>query len=373
MNDKKLVILALVAAVMLALAIFVSRTANRYESKSPADSPLIQGLNIADIAAIEIGSATEPVRLVHQDSGFLLASRDNYPASNSSINDLITKCLEIRTSGRITTRPENHADLGVTEGTAKSVVKFLAADGKTITGVVIGADAAETSGYYVRQISSDEVYLSEHKPWIQISAVSYLDKQLFKLEKSAIESVTVTTPDKSYTIARGADGKISLLDIPAEKKLEGNAYERVFSALCDLEFSDVEKFSASDFVFDCSFVSRLTDSTVYTLQIADRDGEKYVVCRAEFTDTTPVTKKQEIESDVELKKKEAKLLARDAAAKFDRTHSGWVYKLPSWQGSNLTKPLADLLEDIAPPAEPASDSTPAAPAQNLPESGAAAP
>jgi hypothetical protein len=46
-----------------------------------------------------------------------------------------------------------------------------------------------------------------------------------------------------------------------------------------------------------------------------------------------------------LKKKEAKLLARDAADEFAEKHKGWVYQLPPGKAKNMTKPLAELLED----------------------------
>jgi hypothetical protein len=71
---------------------------------------------------------------------------------------------------------------------------------------------------------------------------------------------------------------------------------------------------------------------------------------AEFTDKTPVEKASidqggEVESEEELKKKEAKLLARDNAAEFTAKHNGWLYEIAEWKAKNLTKKLEDLLED----------------------------
>jgi hypothetical protein len=95
---------------------------------------------------------------------------------------------------------------------------------------------------------------------------------------------------------------------------------------------------------------RLKDSTVYALRIAQKEDKTYVSCVAEFTDKTPVEKASvnqggEVESEEELKKKEAKLLARDNATKFTAKHQGSVYEIADWKAKNLMKELADLIED----------------------------
>ena len=90
------------------------------------------------------------------------------------------------------------------------------------------------------------------------------------------------------------------------------------------------------------------------------------MCNAEFTGERP-TKDKEVESEEELKKKEALLLAYDNAKALAARHKGWVYEIADWKAKNLTKKLADLLEDEEPPdpnavkPEPAEPSAPADP------------
>ncbi|MHC4327967.1 MAG: hypothetical protein ACYSWW_07575, partial [Planctomycetota bacterium] len=57
------------------------------------------------------------------------------------------------------------------------------------------------------------------------------------------------------------------------------------------------------------------------------------------------------ETPEELKAKEAKLLARDGAQAFTAKHQKWVYEIPDWKANNLTRELADLLEDAEPEEE----------------------
>jgi hypothetical protein len=52
-----------------------------------------------------------------------------------------------------------------------------------------------------------------------------------------------------------------------------------------------------------------------------------------------------VETPEELKAKEAKLLARDNAAKFTADHQAWVFEIADWTAKNLTKEMADLIED----------------------------
>jgi hypothetical protein len=75
------------------------------------------------------------------------------------------------------------------------------------------------------------------------------------------------------------------------------------------------------------------------------------MCSAKYTGEEP-KKKREVESEEELKKKEAKLLAMEEARNFTTRHTGWIYEIPEWKAKNLTMKLPDLLEDIEKPKDP---------------------
>ena len=132
------------------------------------------------------------------------------------------------------------------------------------------------------------------------------------------------------------------------KKLKDGDCESVFTALNNLRFEDVMKTPATgkELTFNKKFVCRLKDSTVYTMKIAQKDDKTFITCRAWFTDKTPVTKEEGIvESEEELKKKEAKLLARDKAEEFSSRHSNWVYEISESDARKLVKKLSELLEN----------------------------
>ncbi len=351
MSDKKLTVLGIVAVLMVIWAVIQSRVSSRPKTDVDRPAYLIQGLDPAGIDSIVVGTGEDAVTLKRQQGRFVVANKDNYPAKASEINNLITKILEIQTSQFVTDNAANHEDLGLTEEKANTLVKFFKSDSSLLTGVVGGKSKELGQGTYVRLASSDTVYVAPSMPWLGGTAMSYIEQELISVKREDIVSVTVSTAGGEYTLKTTDDGKgVILENIPAGKKFKTNDGDSVFTALTSLRCDDVTK-SSGDLTFDKQFICRLKDSTVYTLKIAQKDDKTYAVCEAEFTDKTPVLKGDEVESEEELKKKEAKLLARESAIKFTKKHQGWVYEIAEWKAKNLIKELSDLIEDEEKPKE----------------------
>jgi hypothetical protein len=366
MSNTKLTILGIAAVVMVFWAVMQSRISNRRGVEPTGPAYLIQGFDPSGVDSIVVGTGEAAFTLKRQANGFVVVDKDNYPAKTSEINSLISKCLEIQTTEFVTDNPANHEDLEVTEEKARSVIKFMKADPNSplLTGVIIGKTKELGQGSYVRMLSgnpasSNKVYVTSNAPWFGGGAMNYVDQELISAKSEDIESVTVSSQKSTYTLRKKEDSQdIMLDDIPAGKKLKSSDARSVFTALTSLRFDDVKKLS-SDMAFDRQYMCRLKDSTVYAMRIAQKDNKTYVSCVAEFTDRTPVEKPPveqggQVESEEELKKKEAKLLARDNAAKFTTNHQQWIYEIAEWKAKNLTKELADLLEDEKKPEESAA-------------------
>jgi hypothetical protein len=182
------------------------------------------------------------------------------------------------------------------------------------------------------------------------------------MSKADIASITVTSPDGSYTLVPEANSTNAVLkEIPAGKKEKKNECNQVFSAIMNLGFDDVNAVSGMpDLKFDREYTCLLKDSTLYLIEIAQKDSKTFIKCNVDFTDKTQVKKEEGVESQEELQKKEAKLLAREKAKKLQETFNGWVYQIPSNKADYMTKPLAELVEDIAPP-KPADANAPTIP------------
>jgi len=349
MSNKKLMILSIVAALMIVWAVIQSRIGQAPARATLVSSYLIQGLDPAQIASIVVGAGENAARLIRQGNRFVVGNKDNYPAVTSRINNLITSCLDIHTTELITSNRANHNELQVSKEKAKSIVKFLKNDGQTITGVVIGKTDSEMRSTYVRLVSSDDVYTTTEAPRVPDSAMDYIEKEIVNISRDDVVRVTVTCPNDSYTLKvdDSNDDNIILENIPEGKKLKKSDCSQALSALSYLSFNDVKKESSEEekLKFENTYVCESKDRIVYSFDIAKADERTYVKCRAEYVGETEIVKERRKESKEELKNKEAKLLAHDRAGDFANKHQGWLYEIPEWKAKNLTKKLAELLEE----------------------------
>ena len=354
MSNRKLIVLFVIAGLMVVWAVFQSNISNKPKAQPGSPVYLIQGLNPADIDSIVLGTGEKAITLKRNGVRFVVANKDNYPSVTSRVNELITKCLDIKTTELYTDDKANHRDLGVTEEDAETIVKFFRPDSSLLTGVIVGKTKEQGQGSYVRLASSDKVYVTLQRPWIGSEAMNYIDQQLISINRDDIESVTVSGPDDYTLKAEESSGNIVLQNLPSDKKLKDSVAKNVFLTLTNLRFDDVKKQSSvkETLSFDRQFVCKLKDSTIYTIKIAKKDGKTYVTCNAEFTDKIPVTR-QEVRdaNDAELKQKEAKLLAHDKANEFSAKHRGWIYEIPDYKADNMTKALSELVEDEQKPQE----------------------
>ncbi|MBN2377670.1 MAG: DUF4340 domain-containing protein [Sedimentisphaerales bacterium] len=372
MSNRQLSILGLLAVVFLGLAIAQSRFNSAHQGSAVGAVKLIQGLATGQIGSIELGQGENLVTLKKNSEGFVVANRDNYPAQTQTINELLISCLDIEVIEKVTSNPENHAELEVTEETAGSVVKFFDKDGKLITGVIVGK-STDRGGAHVRLVTSDDVYVAKQTPRLRTAATDYIDKKLTEVVKDNVEKVTVKSAAETYTVMMDGAGKAFLTKIPAGKKQKEAEVDQLATALSSMSFTDVQKESdkTRDFKFETSYLCQLKNSTIYKFDLA-QDGDKhYLKCTADFLDKVESVSKDEIATDQAMKAKEKQILAQQAALEFADRHQGWIYEVSSWEAGKLTKKLDDLLEDIEEEkAEPAPASSTVPPIVTEPNSPA---
>jgi hypothetical protein len=341
--------MSVIAGVMIVWATIQSRIARGPARAPSGTSYLIQGLDPGRIASIIVGTGENTARLVRQGDRFVVGNKDNYPTVISKINDLITSCLDIRTAGLITSNPANHDDLEVSEEKARNIVKFIDNSGQTITGVVIGRTDSERRSTYVRLTSSNDVYTTTEATQAPDSEMDYVEKEIVNISRDDIVRVTVTGPNDIYTlkIDDGNDDDIILEGVPEGKKLKQSDAKQVLSALSYLSFADVKRESSQDgkLRFEHAFVCESKDEILYIFDVARTDDEGYVKCKAEYIGEAEIVIERGKKTKEELKDKEAKFLARDKAVSYSKRHQGWVYEIPEYKAKDLTRELAELLEE----------------------------
>jgi hypothetical protein len=346
MTNRKLGILAAAAVLMAALTAVLYGAAGGPGTDFVSGSSLIEGLAPEKIQSILIKHGDQTVTIQRQGDGFVLPQKAGYPASIKSINDLIMRCLDVRCADKVTSSSANFEALGVADSSPDATtVSFLGADQKPLIGFVMGKSGERGRGPYVRLSGQNTVYAAESYLYIDTDPLSYADRSLLKVNKDDVQSVKVQTAKDSYTIARGADGKVALQDIPKGKQAKGTAYETVFDSLSQLEMSDVAKADSLKLDWTGTYTCQLKNGVTYTVRSAQKDGKDYVALSAQGPGVSSVQITR-TESDTELKKKEALLLAADQVKKLNADDEGWVYEVSTWDGGNLRKPLSDLIEDV---------------------------
>ncbi len=349
MTNRKLGILAVVAAVLAVLTTVLYSAGGGPRGGFVSGSPLIQGLAPEKVESIVIKHGAQSVTLQKQGDGFVLPQKSGYPASVKRINDLIERCLDVRCAEKITSSASNHAALGVADDSPDATsVSFLGADQKPLIGFIAGKSGERGRGPYVRLSNNNTVYAAQDYLYLDTDPLSYTDRKLVSLTKDDIQSVTVQTAKGAYTIARGADDKPAIQDVPEGKRPKGTAYQSIFETLANLDMSDVAKADALKLDWTGTYTCKLRNGITYTVRTAQKDGKDYVELSAQGPGANSVQITR-TESDAELKKKDAMLQAADLVEKFNPAHAGWAYEVSSWDGGNLTKPLDDLIEDIPAP------------------------
>jgi hypothetical protein len=364
MNDKKLMTLGIVAVVTIIAAIGVNQISKPRQSSNLVIGPLVGGLDVDQVAKIIISGDANKTKtsIVRSESRFVLAEKENYPASARKVNELIGQCLDIRTAELQTENADFHKDLGVTDDTAASSITLLGADEKPIVGILV-SKPAENGSAYVRLASENKVYLTLNAPSLSAVPMDYLDRNLLEADSKKITEVSVTDPNGVTYVLKSVDqgATVTLDNMPAGKQFKGTDYQTVFTSLTNLAIDDVMTAGkVADLKFNWKYVCKLSDSTVYTLGLGKQDNKTYLTVSAEFTDTAPVVKEKGQESQEQLKAKEAKLMARDAAVRFGKKTSGWVYVIPDYNATNLMKDVKSLVEDAKAPVVSESGNAPEA-------------
>ena len=344
-RNKNLVILLAVTVIMV-LIVFALYSGNRAVKREfEPGSLLIQGVAPEKIQTISIVHGKETVTLKRRDKGFVLAERDDYPASLSRINELLLVCLEIRCKSKVTDAKENYRELGIEEGADNAVVvTFKDSSGQTLFGLVRGKNA-EGGGAYVRLLDQSAVYASEGYPAIEATPTSFLDKMIVDVKADNIRRVEVRTGKDQYALTRDEKGVVALEKAPEGKRAKPSVCETVATALAGLEFSDVSSAGKMPLEWDTTYTCQLASNLVYTVQLAKK-GDRYY---AKFSASAPEVEGVQItrtEAEQELKKKDALLQAVEKAREFTPRQAPWVYELPSWTAENMRHPLSNLVEDV---------------------------
>lgn len=355
-TDKTLKVLGVVAAVLVVLSAWVGSRRPTATFEFNKGQLLVADPDTDRIDVIKVHKGEDQVELRRSGKGFVVASRQNYPASTREVNTLMRSVLGVRCAAEVSDAADAHAELGVVEdGDASTTVRFLDAEGKELVGVVVSD--SQDGQQYVRLVGEDVVYRTEDFVSLRTEDLDFVDKKLVELPRDDVETVAVAPAEgDDYTILSPEKGEVELASVPDGKKAKASEPSTVFGAVNYVNFTDFRSESElTDLEFANRYTAKTRDGAIYNFSLAKQDETWWIRGAAEYVGPWPLKVPPPLPDDAsdEDKQKNQEVLdqnvrwkdAREAVDAFNDRHQSWVYEIGSWKAESMTKPLDQLVED----------------------------
>jgi len=270
MNNNKLILLATI--LIVAVAVLVLK--NKLSSRAPAESELklFPTVTEKNISAITIREGTARISLRKQgevwvvskpeagskepaaapaaplsplmdDSGTTAASQGTeYPVDSAAITSALEKIVSLEKTTLISEKPEKQTIFEV--DTTKGIqVELFGAASKSVGTVIIGKTGPDYNSNYVRKIGSDSVFMAQGG--IRYAFFTDLnrwrDKSIVKFDKATAQGLTLARNDGSMiTIAHADSGNPWEILAPIKNPAKTDVVESILDKLSNLLATDFQ-------------------------------------------------------------------------------------------------------------------------------------
>lgn len=305
----------------------------------------LANLNPDDVAGIAVTQGEETVTLRRQGDRFLVAEKQNYPASNSSVNKLLRDLLEVGLEREVGTGKSLQEELEIDPVGADTIEIALTGTGEQeMVRMRLGKSFEDGPGTYVQRFDEEDaaIYLTSSGVHVSADLGTYLDKQIIDHDRSEVALVS----GRDFRLERPAEGQdLELVELPAGREAKTSEISRLASALDGLRFDEVFVGDAEEVAalqFDPVLEIGLTDGSGYTLHLA-AEGEKTFLKIQGHAEVQQVAITLD-EAEEELQEKAEMLTRADEIDAFNQFHGSWVYQLSDFTADKLRLERQDLLE-----------------------------
>jgi hypothetical protein len=387
MNKRQITVLWIIAVVLVVALIAVNSSRKdgfQSATERTRGETLIKELPAAEVAGLTIRNGDNTVTMKRNESGWVVAERDDYPANTRNINELIRTIAEVKVTQGIEADPEFAPRFGmdpVAEDDAEKGTEVVMADasGKELAKLTFGRNlesgssaspfgGGATGRFVLNHADASGVYVtSELFPTLTADVTRWLDDSFLRVEK--IQSVAVSKPGQENEI----QWKLTRPDENAEFALEGkkdeenldttaiNPIKNLFSYA---RFEDVVPAADADEAWDkdkrqtavIETVEGFTYNVTFGPKKSESEGADTYLMRVTTTASIPAERKKgegETEEDAKQKdeafaerKKELEEKLADA-----KKLEGVTYQVTKFTVDPLLKDRIGLIMS-APPAQP---------------------
>lgn len=298
MSGRGLAILIVLAIVLGGGALWLHREQSAREATNVASlgQPVLKGLKAAEIRAIRIEGPKATLTVTQRDGGWTIAERKDFPADSAKVRGLVLKAIELKVGQSEPIAAEDRARLALNESGegAGTRLRFDAADGKTLAGLIVGKkyfkqqpdnpDTASADGRYVMRPENPKTVLVVSDPLEQVTTQTskWIDRRGVAAED--VKTLEVKTADGAHwKISRDSPDAAWALDgeIPPGQQVAVTKANAASYSMSLLEIDDVappDLTSAQSGLDRPSVVTATTfDGLTYALNVGKLIDGKYAM------------------------------------------------------------------------------------------------
>jgi hypothetical protein len=379
MNRKQLILLVVVAAIIGLAGVMYSkrRQAEFQKSSQQLGQKLLKDFPLNDVAQIHIQQGGE-VTLSKKGEKWTVKERDDYPANESEIIDLLRKVWDLKVAQPISTEaallsrfellaPDKGSNVA-NAASSGALLEFKDGAGKALASLLLGKKHMKESpassqfggggfpdGRYVMvggdvktvSLINDALANVEPKP------EQWLNKEWFKIEKLKSISVLTTNATNNWKVSRESEtGEWKLSDAKGEEKLDSAKTGAFGYLLSSPAFNDVVINAKPESTgLDKPTVAMLEtfDNFNYTLKLrgsGEGDRQVQVAVSANLPKDRAPGKDEKPEDKAKLDKEFAEKNKKlEDKLKAEKAFEKWTYTIAKYTVDQLLKERHELLAE----------------------------
>ncbi len=353
------------AAVAAAWIVSVRRAPDTDVVKPPLYPGLMERVN--DVARMEIRSQGSAVTLVRDGEAWLVENRDRHPALFEGVKRTAVSIADLRILAPKTRREALYPRLGVedvdAEAAASRLVRLLDAKGEPLAELIAGRErtsdptAGDRKAMYVRKAGDAQSYLVEGEVLATARPTDWMDTGIVDIPADRIYAVEIVQPDGSTAAIARTSREVkdyALADLPPGQEARSLALlTSLGTALGALRFEDVA--AAGKVAFPDAGASRASyrtfDGLVIDVSIAKVDGRDWARIAARFDPAAALAPPAADAAATPAAPADAGDKVSAEAAAINARLSPWLYALPEFKVSMMTKKKDELLKPVGSGAE----------------------
>jgi Domain of unknown function (DUF4340) len=378
MNRKQFTILIVLLIILGGAGWYVQQGRNRAADageQGTGQKLLGDAFPMNDVTRVNIKEGTNELNLVKRDDLWCVRERNDYPASFSTISEMLIKLKDLKVVQseqvgfsqlpRLQLAPPGQ---GTNSGT---IVDLLGKDDKSIKTFTLGkkhmrkAPAEQASqlgeegfadGRYVLLAGNPQnaLLIADPLQMIEAKPEAWLNKDFFKVERPKAIAVEFPAATNSWKLQRDAEtGNWQLANGKADEKLDDARVSGVSSPFASPSFNDVLSTNTKPAEVGLDKPTVVTvdtfDDLTYTVKIGAKTGENYpltVTVAANFPKERIPAKDEKPEDKVKADKAWADRQKQlDDKFKQAKQFEGWTYLVPVWNVDPILKDRKDLLAE----------------------------